>query len=234
MTERAIDLKKGKKVLIAPSILSADPLSIGDSIRALDGEDDWIHVDIMDGHFVPNLSYGPMIVKALRRGFRDKFLDVHLMVEPAEDFIDMFIAAGPDILTVQVEAARHIHRALGAIRASGARPGVCIDPGTSMEMIEPVLHMVDLVLVMTINPGFGGQKFLPETLLKIKSLVRAREVRSLDFLIEADGGVNPQTAKDLSLSGCDVLVAGSAIFEARDPASAARAIRSGADVKWSA
>jgi len=226
-------LKRGKKILIAPSILSADPLAIGESVRALCGEDDWIHVDIMDGHFVPNLSYGPMIVSALKRGFADKFLDVHLMVEPAEDFLEMFIAAGPDILTVQVEAARHIHRVLGAIRASGVRPGVSIDPGTPMCMLEPVLHMVDLVLVMTINPGFGGQKFLPETLDKIKSLVRVREVYSLDFLIEADGGVNSQTAGELALSGCDVLVAGSAIFGAPDPSSAARAIRGAADVRWS-
>jgi ribulose-phosphate 3-epimerase len=217
--------------MIAPSILSADPLAVGDSIRALGGEDDWIHVDVMDGHFVPNLSYGPMMVTALRNAFPDKFLDVHLMVEPAEDFIDMFAAAGPDILTVQVEAARHVHRVLGAVRSAGLRPGVCIDPGTPMCMIEPVLHMVDLVLVMTINPGFGGQKLLPETLYKIESLVRAREVRSLDFLIEADGGVSPETAGDLALSGCDVLVAGSAVFGAADPASAVRALRAGADVK---
>ncbi|MDR1966828.1 MAG: ribulose-phosphate 3-epimerase, partial [Synergistaceae bacterium] len=183
MTAGAFGLKRGRNVLIAPSILSADPLSVGDSVRALGQEADWIHVDVMDGHFVPNLSYGPSMVGALRRGFEGAFIDVHLMVEPAEAFLDMFIAARPDVLTVHAESAKHAHRALQAIRAEGVLPGISINPGTPLSMIEPVLHMAGLVLVMAVNPGFGGQKFLPEVLPKIAGLVRAREVNSLGFLI---------------------------------------------------
>jgi ribulose-phosphate 3-epimerase len=207
---------------------------VGESVRSLGGEADWIHVDIMDGHFVPNLSYGAMMVKALKRAFGDIFLDVHLMVEPAEAFIGMFSEARPDMLTVQVEAAKHIHRALQEIRESGIRPGVSINPGTPVSVLEPVLHMADLVLVMTVNPGFGGQKFLPETLTKIKSLVRSRAANSLDFLIETDGGVNTETAGKLVLSGCDVLVAGSAIFGRPDPAGAAREIRNASESRLEA
>jgi ribulose-phosphate 3-epimerase len=150
------------------------------------------------------------------------------MTEPAEAFVDMFADARPDILTVQAEAAKHIHRTLQMIREAGIRPGISLNPGTPVSILEPLLHMTDLVLVMTVNPGFGGQKFLPETLTKIKSLVRARTANSLDFLIETDGGVNPGTAKEMVLSGCDVLVAGSAIFEHDDPAGAARGIRNAA------
>jgi ribulose-phosphate 3-epimerase len=144
----------------------------------------------------------------------------------------MFINAGPDIITVQVEAARHIHRALQEIRDAGIIPGVSIDPGTPVCMLEPVLHMVGLVLVMTVNPGFGGQKFLPETLSKIKYLVRERAVRSLDFLIECDGGVNSGTAGVLVNAGCDVLVTGSAVYGSDDPALAAREIKRNAELEW--
>jgi ribulose-phosphate 3-epimerase len=178
------------------------------------------------------MTYGPIVVNALRRGFKDAFIDVHLMVEPAEDFLEMFIASRPDVLTVHVEAARHIHRTLQMIREAGITPGVAISPGTPVSAVEPILHMVGLVLVMTVNPGFGGQKFLPETLSKIKSLARSRAAGSLDFLIEPDGGVNPETAGILASSGCDVLIAGSAIFEHGDPAEAARRIKSGASTEW--
>ena len=228
----APDLKGDNDFLLAASILSADPLAVGNSVTSLCGEADWIHVDVMDGHYVPNMTYGPLVVKALRRGFKDAFLDVHLMVEPAESFLDMFIASRPDILTIHVEAARHIHRTLQMIREAGIRPGVAVNPGTPISALEPILHMVDLVLVMTVNPGFGGQKFLSETLPKIISLVRSRATRSLDFLIEADGGVNPETAKILISSGCDVLIAGSAIFDEDDPAEAARRIKNGAKAEW--
>jgi ribulose-phosphate 3-epimerase len=229
LISRAADLKRGRKVLIAPSILSANPLAVGESVLSLKDEADWIHVDIMDGHFVPNLTYGPMMVSALRKSFGNIFLDVHLMTEPAEDFIGMFLPARPDILTIQLEAAKHVHRTLQAIREAGVRPGVSINPGTPVSVLEPVLDMADLVLVMTVNPGFGGQNFIPGTLDKIKSLVRSRAVDSLDFLIESDGGVNPETAGRLVSSGCDVLVAGSAVFGRGDPAMSVREIRNAAE-----
>jgi len=228
----ALDLKGSKNSLLAASILSADPLAMGKAVTDLCGEADWIHVDVMDGHYVPNMTYGPLMVNALRRGFKDAFLDVHLMVEPAEDFLEIFLASHPDILTVHAEAARHIHRTLQAISEAGVIPGVAINPGTPVSLVEPILHMVGLVLVMTVNPGFGGQKFLPETLTKIKSLVRSRAVGSYDFLIEADGGVNPETAKILVSSGCDVLIAGSSIFDEDNPAEAARRIKNGANAEW--
>jgi ribulose-phosphate 3-epimerase len=229
-----LDLKDGRACILAPSILGADPLAIGNAIRSLGREGDWIHVDVSDGHFVPNLTFGPAMAGALRRGFPDAFIDVHLMVTPAEDFIGMFINTGPDIITVQVEAARHIHRVLQTIRDAGIIPGVSIDPGTPVCMLEPILHMVGLVLVMTVNPGFGGQKFLPEVLSKIKHLVRERAVQSLDFLIECDGGVNSGTAGVLVRAGCDVLVAGSAVYDCDDPARAAREIRQSAESEWRA
>lgn len=214
-----------RRPLLAPSILSANPLSIGESIRALEGEADWIHVDIMDGHFVPNLTYGPSLVNALRREFPSSFLDVHIMAEPAEAFLDLFIAERPDTLTIHVEAASHIHGALQKIRAAGIRPGVTLNPGTPLSAVEPVLHAVDLILVMAVNPGFGGQQFIPEVLEKVKNLVRLRAVHSYGYLIEIDGGVNEKIAKDLVLNGCDVLVAGNAVFGAANPAEAARRIK---------
>lgn len=230
MTLSALSLKNGRRCLLAPSILSANPLAIGESIRALEGEEDWIHVDIMDGHFVPNLTYGPSLVRALKKEFPASFLDVHIMVEPAEAFLDIFTAEMPDTLTVHVEATPHIHRVLQKIRAAGIRPGVTLNPGTPLSAIEPVLHMVDLVLVMAVNPGFGGQQFIPEVLEKIKNLVRLREVHSYDYLIEIDGGVNTGIAEELARNGCDVLVAGNAVFGATNPAEAARAIKSKAVV----
>jgi ribulose-phosphate 3-epimerase len=227
-------LKGGRKVLIAPSILNADALAIGESIKSLGGEDDWIHLDVMDGRYVPNLSYGPMMAEALRRGFPGAFVDVHLMAEPAESFLDMFMAARPDTLTIHAEAARHLHRALQVIKIAGIIPGVAINPGTPVALIEPVLHMAGIVLVMAVNPGFGGQSFLPEVLWKIENLAQLRAARSYDFLIESDGGVNAATASMLAASGCDVLVAGTAVYHAADRPAAVRALRESAEAGWRA
>jgi ribulose-phosphate 3-epimerase len=228
MTGAADGLKIEKNFLLAPSILDADQLSLGDEIRKVRSEIDWVHIDVMDGHFVPNLSYGPGLVESIRSGFSDLFIDVHIMAEPAERFIDMFAAARPDILTVQAEATSHIHRVLQSIRAAGVRPGIAINPGTPASAVEPILHMVDLALVMTVNPGFGAQKFIPEAAAKLKELVRFRAVHSLGYLIEVDGGVRADNAGLLVSTGCDVLVAGSAIFKESDPASAAAKIRESA------
>ena len=213
-----------KPFYLAPSILSADPLGLADAIERLEGHYDWLHVDIMDGHFVPNLTFGPATVSALRKRFPYSFIDVHIMAEPAENFIDMFIAAEPDTLTVHVEAATHLHRVVQRIRESGINPGVSLNPGTPFCMLEPILRFVDLVLVMSVNPGFGGQRFIPETLATVKELVRYRAVHALDYLIEIDGGVGVENAPDLVSKGCDALVAGNAVFGAKNPKDAAAAI----------
>lgn len=218
-------MKSRNEPVIAPSLLSAPPLELGRALESLEGETEWLHLDIMDGHFVPNLSYGPELVRALR-SFREKaILDVHLMVEKPERFIGSFAAAGADYLTIHVEATPHLHRALEMIRLEGCRPAVTLNPGTPVEWLKPVLHMVDLVLVMSVNPGFGGQAFIGETLEKVRSLFRWRAALECSYLIEMDGGLGLDTVEGAIQAGCDIIVAGSAVFGAKDPAEMVRALR---------
>ncbi|MFP4482608.1 MAG: ribulose-phosphate 3-epimerase [Thermovirgaceae bacterium] len=214
-----------KDTVIAPSLLSAFPLAIGEGVKSLKGETDWLHLDIMDGHFVPNLSYGPELVRSLRNACDGTVLDVHLMVEPPERFISTFAAAGADYLTIHVEATPHLHKALEMIRNEGCKPGVTLNPGTPVEWLKPVLHMVELVLVMSVNPGFGGQAFIPETLEKTRSLARWRAARNFAYLIEMDGGLDLDTLEDAVRAGADVVVAGSAVFGSKEPAEMVRALK---------
>jgi ribulose-phosphate 3-epimerase len=220
-----MDLKKEKPALIAASLLSADVLNMQSSIEELCGEEDWLHLDIMDGHFVPNLSYGPSLLKALRKEYKDAFIDVHIMVEPAENFIDMFLAEKPSLLTVHLEATMHIHKVLQKIRKSGCLAGVSISPGTAPELLCPVLKMTDLVLIMSVNPGYGGQSFIPEVLDKVEFLAQYRNENNLNFLIEMDGGLGPHNIKEVVAKGCDVVVAGNAIFGQPNPSEVIRIMK---------
>jgi len=220
-----VSVGSDKQFLLAPSILSADPLKIGEEVNSIQGLYDFLHVDVMDGNFVPNLSYGPSIVRSLRTAYPEEVLDVHLMVDSPEQFIIPFADAGATFLTVHVEATDHLHRLLSRIRELGCKPGITLNPGTPVEMIKPVLNLVDMVLVMSVNPGFGGQKFIPESLEKVISLCRWRVAFDYNFLIEIDGGIGKDNAVKAAHSGADVLVMGNAVFGTDDPREALREMR---------
>ena len=201
---------------IAPSILSADFSKLGAEIKSVeDAGADWIHVDVMDGHFVPNITIGPLIVEAARRS-TSLPLDVHLMIENPERFIADFAKAGADLISVQVEACTHLHRTIQMIKESGLRAGVVLNPSTPLSAIEWVLKDVDFIMIMSVNPGFGGQNFISSSLDKISTLRGMLQDRGLTPLIEIDGGVNEKTIKNISDAGADVFVAGSAIFKSPD------------------
>jgi ribulose-phosphate 3-epimerase len=212
------------RTLVAPSILAADFARLGEEVRAAEAAGaDMIHVDVMDGHFVPNISIGPAVVKSIRPHTKLPF-DVHLMIAPVDPFIQQFRDAGADIITVHPEAGPHVHRTLQAIRATGAKAGVSLNPGTPAEVVDPIIDLVDLILVMSVNPGFGGQSFIETALPKIEKLRKKIDATGRDIILEVDGGVNAKTAPRVIEAGATALVAGTAVYGG-DPTKYADNIR---------
>lgn len=216
------------QIRIAPSLLAADFSRLGEELRAIErGGADWLHLDIMDGHFVPNISFGPGLIRALRPLSSMPF-DVHLMIAPADAYLVAFAEAGADIISLHPEAGPHLHRSLQTIRALGKKAGVVLNPATPVESLAHVLDLTDLILVMSVNPGFGGQSFLTSQLAKIATLRRMITESGQDIALQVDGGVTLATAPDCIAAGADVLVAGTAVFGAADYAAAIAGLRGGA------
>jgi ribulose-phosphate 3-epimerase len=210
---------------IAPSILSADFARLGEEVKAVERAGaDYIHVDVMDGHFVPNITIGPLIVKAVRKMTKLP-LDVHLMISNPDQYVSEFVEAGADILTIHAEAVNHLHRSIQHIRRAGAKPGVCLNPATPPQCLEYIIGDLDMVVVMSVNPGFGAQEFIPEVLPKIEWIRDLIRRKALSVEIEVDGGISPETIHKVALAGADVFVAGSAVFYSKDYAETIRAMK---------
>jgi ribulose-phosphate 3-epimerase len=215
------------RIRIAPSLLAADFARLGEEVRAVAAAGaDWLHLDIMDGHFVPNISFGPGLVKALRPHATIPF-DVHLMIAPADPYLAAFAEAGADLISLHPEAGPHLHRSLQTIRGLGKKAGIVLNPATPVAAVEPVLDLCDLVLVMSVNPGFGGQSFIRSQLAKIAALRAMIDASGREIALQVDGGVTAETARDCIAAGADVLVAGTAVFGKPDYAAAIAAIRGG-------
>ncbi len=218
-----------KPVKISPSILSADFARLGEQVRAAcEGGADYIHIDVMDGHFVPNITIGPLIVSAVKK-ITDIPLDVHLMIENPDAFIDAFAEAGSDIITVHAETGYHLQRTLTAIREKGILAGLSLNPATPLDILEYLWPDLDLVLLMSVNPGFGNQKFIPQTLPKLRRLKKMTDNNALDIIIEIDGGVKVNNAAEIAQAGADLLVAGSAVFGNSDPTEMVRQLKRAAN-----
>jgi ribulose-phosphate 3-epimerase len=214
-----------RRLLVSPSLLSCDFGRLAEEVRAVEAAGaDWVHVDVMDGRFVPNITIGPVVVQAIKRA-ATRPLDVHLMIVEPERYIEAFAKAGADILTVHVEASPHLHRTLQQIRQAGAKPAVVLNPSTPLSAVEEVLGEVEMVLLMSVNPGFGGQSFIESTVERVRRLRGMLDARGLSVDIEVDGGINAQTAKRVVEAGATVLVAGSYVFGAKDYGEAIRSLR---------